>query len=308
MSARAIGSGTVSFGLVAIPIKVYSSGEPGSQVHFNLLHRPTGRKLKQQYVAPPDTTPVERSDMVRGYEFARGQYVILDDDEYKALQELGKNQIEIAEFVPESQIDPVFFDRAYYLGPDKGGDRAYHLLRAAMLRTGLVAVAKYATRGKQYLVLIRPRGDEGLVMHQLRYADEVKSFAEVDVAAAPELKEAELALAVQFIESIATEEFRPEKYSDEVKQRMLELIEQKVAGQAITTAPELPPQAQVIDLMAALRASLEQSDRPGTRGKKPARAAAAADTPPARKPARPAPRSAGGRGSGAARSRSSARK
>lgn len=260
MAARATGTATVSFGLVSIPVKIYSTGESRSAVRFNMLHAGCGTRLKQQYVCPTDDEVVERKDTVRGYEFAKGQYVMLSDDEYKALQEVATNAINLVEFVPAEAVDPVYLNKAYYLGPEKGGARAYKLLSQAMTESGLVGLAKYSARGKQYLVMVRPNDEGGLVMHQLKYADEIKEFSEVPIDEAPEATDAELGLARQLIEQIASQTFDPSKYTDEVKDRMLELINQKVEGAEITAVPEAAPQAQVIDLMAALKASLGEGE------------------------------------------------
>ena len=253
MAARPIGSGTVSFGMVSIPVKLYSAGESSSGISFNMLHAKDNSRLKQQYICQKDGEVVPRDQMVKGYEFAKDQYVTFTDEELKAFQEDSTRLIEITEFVPASQVDPIYFDGAYYLGPDKGGDRAYHLLSEAMKKTGRCALAKWSARGKQYLVLVRPVKD-GLVMQQLLYSDEVRSFSEVPVGEA-EVKDGELKLAVQLVEQIANDEFHPENYEDEVRKRMHQAIEQKVAGQAVTVAPE-QPRAQIIDLMEALKASL----------------------------------------------------
>lgn len=258
MPARAIGSGTVSFGLVSIPVKMYTTSESSAHVSFNMVHGECGSRLKQQYICPKCETTVDRSQMKKGYEFSKGQFVVLDADEVKALEAVSNNAIELAEFVPAEEVDPLYFEKTYYLGPDKGGERAYALLNEAMTRTGLVGVAKYSSRGKQYLVMIRPFGENGLIMHQLRYADEVRSFEEVPIEEPDSVNNAELKLAIQIIEQIANDEFNPARYSDEVKVRVLELIQQKIDGQEITAAPEAP-QAQVIDLMEALKQSLTQN-------------------------------------------------
>jgi DNA end-binding protein Ku len=256
MPARAISSATVSFGLVSIPIKLYSAHETANDIHFNMLHEECGTRLKQQYICPTHDRVVTRDETVRGYEFAKGQYVKLSDEEYKALQEVADNTIALTEFVPAKEVDPVYFERSYYMGPDKGGERAYKLLIEAMNETGLVGLAKYAARGKQYLVLVRPYGSEGLILHQLHYSDEIKSFDEVPIKEGKPATTAEVKLAVQLIEQIAEKKFVPDKYEDEVKERMLAIIEKKVQGEEITAAPEPAPQAQVIDLMEALRKSL----------------------------------------------------
>jgi len=254
MSARAIGTATISFGLVSIPVKLFTTNETGGDIHFNMLHAACGSRLKQQYICSKDGEIVERDQMAKGYEFAKGQYVVLGNDELKALDAVATNTVALEEFVPDQAVDPVFLDRAYYLGPDKGGERAYHLLSEAMLQTGLVGIASYSARGKQYIVLVRPYRD-GLLMQQLRYRDEVKSWSEVPMPDLPEIKDAELNLAKQIIQQIASDTFAPEKYRDDVKDRMMELIQKKAEGQEITAAPEVP-QGKVIDLMEALKASL----------------------------------------------------
>jgi DNA end-binding protein Ku len=253
MPARSIGTGTLSFGMVSIPIRTYAAGESSAAVSFNLLHGKCKSRLKQQYVCPKDNEIVPRDQMVKGYEFQKEQYVTFTEDELKAMAEEAQRAIEITEFVPASTVDPVYFDGAYYLGPDKGGEKAYRLLNEAMKKTGRAALAKWAARGKQYLVMIRPVG-KGLVMQQLLYKDEVRPFSEVPVEDA-EVKETELKLAVQLVEQIASDEFSPENYEDEVRKRYHEAIQKKVEGQEITAATEAP-RAQIVDLMEALKASL----------------------------------------------------
>ncbi len=192
--------------------------------------------------------------MVKGYEFAKGQYVLFTPEELKAVEQPKTDSIQITEFVPSDQVDRLFLDRAYYLGPDKGGNRAYLLLSAALQETERVAIAKYATRGKQYLVMVRPFG-EGLLMEQLLYADEVRDFADVPVEEG-EVDDSELKLAVQLVDQASSEEFQAKEYKDEVRDRMLELIQQKVDGEEIVSSVTEEPQTQIIDLMAALKASL----------------------------------------------------
>ncbi len=268
MAARAIGSGSIAFGLVSVPVKLYSAADSSSSVSFNWIHKECGSRLKQQYICATEGTVVERDDMVKGYEFSKGQYVLFTPDELKALEEQGSNAVEIAEFVPLEQVDRVYVDRTYYLGPDKGGDRAYHLLSAALTETGLAALARYSARGKQYLVLVRPEG-EGLVMEQLHYASEIRSFEEVPLGRS-EVKKPELELAKQLVEQAATETFDPSPYKDEVRERVLDLIQRKVEGEDITEVAAPEPQAQIIDLMAALKASLAKTEGKGE-ARKPAR-------------------------------------
>jgi DNA end-binding protein Ku len=260
MAARSLSTGTISFGLVTVPVRLYSAAEHSAAVSFNLLHGKCGSRLKQQYICPKDEELVTRDQMVKGYEFAKDQYVTFTEDEIKAMAETSSPAIEITEFVPLARVDPIYFEGAYYLGPDKGGERAYTLLAAAMRETGRSAVAKWAARGKQYLVMIRA-AEKGLIMQVLHYADEVRSFDEVPLGEAS-IKDGELKLAVQLIEQISVEEFRPELHEDEVRKRYQEAIQRKVDGQEITaTAPEAP-RGQIIDLMEALKASLAKNARP----------------------------------------------
>jgi DNA end-binding protein Ku len=254
MAPRSIATGTISFGLVSIPVKLYSATQPSAGLSFNLLHAKCGSRVRQQYFCPKDGEKVERDDMVKGYEVAKDQYVTFTKDELQALEEAASQTIDIAEFVPLSQVDPIYFDRPYYLGPDRGGAKAYHLLSEAMQRSGKAALARYAARGKGYLVLLRPV-DGRLVMQQLLYTDEVRPFSEVEIEAA-DLKEQEVQLALRLVEQTASDAFHPENYRDEVRARTMALIERKVEGQQIQAAPAEEPRAQVIDLMEALKQSL----------------------------------------------------
>jgi len=260
--ARAIASGTVSFGLVSIPVSLYSATQASASVSFNLLHEKCGSRLKQQYICPVDNEVVSRDQMVKGYEFAKDRYVTFTTDELKALEEKATQAIEIAEFVPLSKIDPVFFDKPYYLGPEKGGEKAYRLLAEVMKDSGRAAIARYAARGKQYVVMLRPvegaqGGGVGLVMQTLLYADEVRPFSEVPIPNA-EVRESELNLAKQLVQQIASDTFSPAGYEDDVRKRMLADIQRKVDGQEIASAPPTAEPARVIDLMEALKASLGQ--------------------------------------------------
>jgi DNA end-binding protein Ku len=261
MSARPIASATISFGLVSVPIQMYSASESGAAVYFNWIHRKTGARCKQQYVDAKTGERVEKQDMVKGYEFSKGQYVLFSTEEIKALEEKGTGSVDIVEFVPAEQVDRLFFDKGYFLGPTKGGERAYRLLAAALKKASLAAIGQYAARGKQYLVMLRPM-DGGLVMETLHYADEVRSIAEL---ALPEqdVKPAELALAMQLIDQARSDRFTPQNYKDNVRTRMLEQIQAKVAGEDIVAEPTQEPETQILDLMEALKASLA---RGGPRG------------------------------------------
>lgn len=256
MAARAIASTTISFGLVTVPVKLYSSGQSASRISFNLLHEPCHARLRQQYVCRKCDAVVEKEDIVKGYEFAKDQYVIFEPDELAAIETPETEGIEIREFVDADEIDPVFYDKAYYLGPDKGGARPYRLLAETLRETNRVAVGQYSARGKSYLVMLRPR-DGGLVMEQLRYTDEVRSFEEVPREEV-EVKEEELELARELVERASSEEFDPGKYTDRVREQMREMIERKVAGEEITVTSVEEAEPRVIDLMSALKESLER--------------------------------------------------
>jgi DNA end-binding protein Ku len=255
MSARPFASGTIAFGLISIPIQLYSTGESAAGIQLNMMHRKCGSRLRQQYVCPVDNEVVGKDDIARGYEHAKGQYVLFSEEELKALQPEASNAIEIAEFLPLATVDPVYFEKSWYLGPDKGGDRPYRLLAEAMKETGRAALARYRARGKDQLVLLRPY-ETGLIMQQLRYADELRSFSEVPIGDAAEVKASELHLAVQLIAQGATEKFHPEAYEDSQRRKLRELIDRKVRGEEIAVAPEEAPQGEIIDLMSALKASL----------------------------------------------------
>jgi DNA end-binding protein Ku len=281
MAARSIASLTVSFGLVSIPVKLYSATEASKNISFNLLHKACGSRLRQQYFCIKEDVPVSRDDMVKGYEFAKDQYVVFSPEELKAMEEAGTHMAEITEFVPIDAIDPVYFDKAYYLAPDKGGAKPFALLGEALRESGRCAIGRWAARGKQYIVMIRPI-DDGLVMQQLLYAREVRSIKELEIPHT-EVKANELKLAKQLIEQQASDAFDPDAYKDEVAERIEAAIEKKVEGEQITLAEAPQPGAQVIDLMDALRASLEKRATAPSKAK----AEAAARKPPKR--AEPAP-------------------
>jgi DNA end-binding protein Ku len=253
-----------------------------------MLHKKCGSRLKQQYICPTEGVVVEKDDIAKGYEFSKGQYVRFTPEEIKALDEKATNSIDIAEFVPLDSVDRMYLDKVYYLGPDKGGDRAYRLLGEALKVTGRAALGQYSARGKQHLVLVRPL-DGVLVMEQLHYAAELRPAAEVPHPETP-VKEAELALARQLIEQSATEEFRPENYRDTVRERVLDAIQAKVEGQEITEEVA-PPETKIIDLMDALRASLAKQGASGSDKKTTKRSAEMAEEEEA-----PRKRKAGGRG------------
>jgi DNA end-binding protein Ku len=255
MPPRSIGSGAISFGLVSIPVKLYvatSSQAPS----FNLLHAKCGNRIRQQRFCPNCNQVVERDELVRGYEYVKDQYVRVTDEELKALEGEASEAIEIAEFVPLSKVDPIYFERSYYLGPDKGGEKAYRLLADTMTQVGKVALAKFVMRGKENLVIVRS-AQNGLMMHTMYFANEVRSFDEIPKGESAKITAAETALAVRLIDELSSEEFNPEKYEDEYSQRVLNLVNKKAEGKEITLVQPAPQRGQVIDLMAALKESLE---------------------------------------------------
>ena len=254
MPPHSLGSGTISFGLVSIPVKLYSAAVSQS-VSFNLLHAKCGSRIKQQTFCPVDQTTVERNELVRGYEFAKDQHVRVTDEELKSLEGEDSKVIDIAEFVPLDQVDPIYFEKTYYLGPDKGGDKAYRLLAETMAKTDRVAVARFIMRGKESLVLIRPSQD-GLMLHTMYFADEVRDFSEIDKGKSAKIAEREGELARKLIDELSTDEFKPDQYKDEYRERVLEMVNKKVEGKEVTVTSPEAPRSQVIDLMDALKESL----------------------------------------------------
>jgi DNA end-binding protein Ku len=271
MAARSIATLTISFGMVSIPVKLYSATEASRAISFNMLHKACGSRLKQQYICAKEEVIVPREETVKGYEFSKDQYVMFTPEELKALEETGTHTAEITEFVPLKTVDPVYFDKAYYLGPDKGGAKPYALLARALRESGRCALGRWAARGKQYIVMIRPVEDlvEGLVMQQLLYAGEVRSLRDVDIPKT-DVKPAELKLAQQLIEQQSSDKFDPAQYKDDVRERIEAAIQKKVEGQEITAAEQPETGGQVIDLMEALRASLEKKPARKAQTEKPA--------------------------------------
>jgi DNA end-binding protein Ku len=292
-AARSIGSLTISFGLVAIPVKLYSATQSSGAISFNLLHKDCGSRLKQQYVCLKHGTLVERDDMVKGYEFAKDQYVTFKPEEIKALEEAGTHAVEISEFVPVESIDPVYFDKTYYLAPDKGAAKPYGLLSEALKEARRCAVGRWATRGKAYIVILRPIGAV-LTMQQLHFAADVRPSTEIEVPK-PDVKPAELKLAQQLIGQQTAERFDPTAYTDELRARIQTEIQKKVEGQEISVSEIAAPEtgAKVIDLMEALRASLEKGEaaRTSTSQLGPRKAPKRVEQPAA-PAAKPAPRKA----------------
>jgi DNA end-binding protein Ku len=288
MAARSTGSTTISFGLVSIPVKIYTATQSAS-VSFNMLHRDCGTRVKQQLVCPTHEVVVERDDTVKGFEVSKGQYVVFSNEELRLLEAEKTNAVDITEFVPASTVDFLQIDKTSYLGPDKGGHKAYALLGQAMRESDVVAIGRYNARGKSYVVMIRPY-EKGLALHQLYYADEVRSFEEVDIGPDVRVSQAEQELAQKLIEQLKSDGFDAAKYRDEYSDRVRQAAEQKAEGQEITQAPEQPA-AQIIDLFEALKRSLEpgalgQDKKVAKGGPKKAEPEPVAEAKPAKKKAR----------------------
>ena len=295
MAARSIGSGTISFGLVSIPIKLYTAASPKG-VSFNMLHSKCGSRMKQQYLCPVDNEVVERKDMVRGFEHTKDTYVRFTDEEIKALEAERTNQLELVEFVPASTVDFVSIEKTYYLGPDKGGDRAYALLSQSLERAEKLAVGKFAQRGKENLVLVRPY-KKGLILHEVYYADEVRAFDDVETGGSFDFKPIELDLADKLIEQLAKDSFDATRFKDDYEARVMAAVESKVAGNEVTVTEEAP-KAQIIDLLEALKRSvastMSTSPPAETAGddddEAPDSAGGVADTAPTKGPKKASPR------------------
>ncbi len=279
MPPHSIGSGTLSFGLVSVPVKMFTAASSGG-VSFNLLHEKCGGRIKQQQVCPACNEVLDRSALVKGYEFAKDQYVRFTDEELKKLEGEASQTIDILEFVPLAQVDPIYFEKTYYLGPDKGGAKAYRLLCDVMAETGRVALAKYVMRGKESLVLIRA-SQNGLMLHAMYFADEVRDFGEIDKGTDAAVKPGELQLALKLVEELSGGDFKPEQYKDEYRDRVLAAVEQKVEGKEITAIGPQVERTQVIDLMDALKQSLENRAAKGEPAAKKKPAAKAKGTPQA---------------------------
>lgn len=257
MTARATGTSTISFGLVNIPIKLYSANDSSGKISFNQLHAEKKIRLKQQMIDPETGEAVPREKIVKGYEYAKDQYLVVDDADLEKLELATSRSLDIVEFVPLESVDPLYFESGYYLGPDKGAERAYRLLGAALAEMKHAAVARYVARGKQHLVLLRPLNG-AIVMQQLRYSDEVKALGEIPIPEAT-VSPAELGLARQFISQLAKPSFDITQYKDEYREKLKDFLDKKVRGEAVDLKPAEAPVAKVVDLMEALKASLARN-------------------------------------------------
>ncbi|HEX4352912.1 MAG TPA: Ku protein [Polyangiales bacterium] len=258
MVARSTSSTTISFGLVSIPVKLFTATS-AQDVHFNQLHKKCGSRVKQKLHCPVDDEDVERADLVKGYEVAKNQYVQFSEEELRALEAERFSTLDLVEFVPESTVDFVYIERSQYIGPDKGGEKAFNLLTKAMRQMERIAVGRYWSRGKVQLVLLRPY-KKGLILHQVYYANEVRSYDDVELGPDIAFSEGEQQLAAMLIDQLSQPSFDPAKYHDEYAERVHKAAEEKAAGQQITVSPEQPP-AQIIDLFEALKQSLREKPK-----------------------------------------------
>ena len=274
---RSMWSGAISFGLVNVPVKLYSAVNRKT-VRFHQLNGKTGHRIAQKRVDAATNEEVQYEDIVKGYELTKERYVVITPDELDALDPEKTRTIDIEDFVDLSEIDPIYYDHPYYLVPDKGAAKAYGLLLQAMQESGKVAVARVVLRSKEQLVAIRPAPGGVLMMETMIFADEVVSPDDIDdLPEGKELKasERELTMAQQLIDSLSSD-FEPGKYRDEYREKVLELIERKASGEEIAVQPEAPAPAKVPDLMAALEASLAavkddgDGDKPKAKEKAPA--------------------------------------
>jgi len=262
--SRSIASLTISFGLVAIPVKLFSATLPSERISFHLLREKDGSRVKEQYVAVADGKLVERADMVKGYEFAKGNYVMFSPSEIKALEDAHSSAIDIGQVVPLDSVDPVYFGGTYYLAPDKGGAKPYTLLAMSLKKARQCAIGRWVSRGKEHIVVIRPIED-GLALHQLHFQAEIRPFEDLGVEPT-KVSDAEMKLAEQLIDHLQAKKFEPGEYVDEFKGRVKAAIKEKIKGKEVSLSDEpaaKPSTGNVIDLMAALRASLEKNKGSG---------------------------------------------
>lgn len=295
MAVRPIRSATISFGLVAIPVKFYTATSQ-EDVSFNLLHESCGTKVNRKYWCAHHEEIVGSDELIRGYQIRKGTFVTFSDEEIEALETDDNRALEITEFLDLDQIDPLFFEKAYYLGPAEGGGKTYHLLSSAMKKLNKVAIARWISNKKEHLVILRPYSG-GMILHTMYYADEVRDFGELGVDDAP-VKDKEIRLAEMLIEELTEGQFDPLRYKDEYRERLLARIEAKAEGEDIISAPESEEEkgGEVIDIMEALRRSLEgsrpaarrsaseaEAEKPKAKKKTSAKAAATAKAPAKRR-------------------------
>lgn len=254
--AASVWSGYLTFGLISMPVRLYS-GARGERVSFHMLHRDDLTRIKQQLVCPAEDRVVDRSEIVKGYEYRKGEYVVIEPDEIKKIEPKTAKAMEILEFVKTEEVDPIYFESSYYLMAEEAGRRPYALLARALEETNYVAIAKLTMHNREYTVFLRPY-EGGMMLHTMYYSDEVRrveNFGAPDV----ELKEAEVKVAHQLIQALAAK-FEPDKYHDEFQENLKKMIKARLEGQEVTEIPKPGKIAPVVDLMAALKQSLAQME------------------------------------------------
>ena len=256
MPARSISTASLTFGLVSIPVRLFPATSSKS-VSFHLLHAKDMSRIQQKIYCPKEDKIVDRSELVRGYEIEKDRYVTFSDDELKKLEAQADRAVEITEFIPASEVDPVYFENSYLLGCEPTSAKAYRLLQEAMTKAERVGVAKYTMRGKERLVLIRPY-EGGLMMHTMYYNDEIRSFGEIDHGANAQVKDSELSLAQRLLDDLTQKKFKPSEFKDNYRERVIEAAERKMAGNELTEPAPEAKQGKVIDLMSALKESLKK--------------------------------------------------
>lgn len=264
--AASVWSGYLTFGLISIPIKLYSAARSDG-IHFNQLHKECHTRIRQQLYCPTHERTVERSEIIKGYEYEKGQFVLVEEEELKKIAPASSRAMEILEFVTLGEVDPLYYDSSYYAVPDEPGRKAYQLLVRTLEELARGAVAKVTMHQREYTVIIRPR-QHGLTLHTMYYHDEVRQVSEYDQPGEVTTKPEELKLAKQLVESLSAD-FEPQKYHDEYQERLKVLVDAKLKGQEVATAPE-PQLAPVVDMMEALKKSL--AAREAAPKKPPARA------------------------------------
>jgi DNA end-binding protein Ku len=253
--ATSVWKGHLTFGLVSLPIRLFSAAR-AETVGFNQLHKTDGSRIKQVLYCQAEDKPIPRSELVKGYEYEKGRYVVVEDEEVKKVAPKTAKAMEILEFVKSSEVDPIYFESSYYLAPDEAGEKPYALLFQALKETGYVGVAKVAMHSREHIVILRP-GDRGILLHTMFFSDEIRKVDEFRTDTHL-VKENELKLATTLIDSLAAP-FEPEKYKDEYRANLMAMIEAKKAGEEVVETPAPAQMAPVVDIMEALKKSLEKA-------------------------------------------------
>lgn len=255
--ASTVWKGHLTFGLVSFPVKLFTAAR-GETVSFNQLHKTDHSRVKQVLYCQAENKPIERNEIVKGYEYEKDRYVVIDDEDLKKMAPASARVMEILEFVKAPEVDPVYLESSYYMAPDEAGEKPYALLYEALKRSGYVGVAKVAMHNREHIVLFRP-GAHGLIMHTMYYGDEVRKTEEFRTDTAL-VKEKEMALAMSLVEALAGP-FEPEKYQDNYRANLNKMIDAKVKGEEIVAPPQ-PEAGRVIDIMEALKQSLAIARKP----------------------------------------------